>query len=259
MQPAPGDLGKKTLIFAHRGANQEAAENTREAFDRALLASIDGIETDIQLSRDEIPVLWHDRFTDKLGRQGKHIDDFELAELETLRFVHSGSDSNGGRPDAGKIMTLNAFLLAYKRRCRLLLEIKNRDWESQHRHELKVERLLELILPLTNQRMFVSSFNLSSLVYAHDRNDQVPLIYNFEDDQSYEYARQVLSQHPFLHGLCLPIAIVDERWVDMLNRHNKTIAVYTCNTEQDIRKALKLQVDILISDVPQLAIRLRGR
>jgi hypothetical protein len=44
-----------TLIFAHRGANKEAAENTRTAFDRALEYAIDGIETDVQLSRrDEV-------------------------------------------------------------------------------------------------------------------------------------------------------------------------------------------------------------
>ena len=42
-------------------------ENTREAFDKALHYAIDGIETDVQLTRDEIPVLWHDRFLDKSG------------------------------------------------------------------------------------------------------------------------------------------------------------------------------------------------
>ncbi len=56
---------KRSLIFAHRGANKEAAENTRSAFDKALEYSIDGIETDVQLSRDEVAVLWHDRFLSK--------------------------------------------------------------------------------------------------------------------------------------------------------------------------------------------------
>ena len=49
-----------TLIYAHRGARKEAAENTRSAFDKALVYAIDGIETDIQLSRDGVTVLWHD-------------------------------------------------------------------------------------------------------------------------------------------------------------------------------------------------------
>ena len=61
---------KPTLIFAHRGANREAAESTRSAFDRALEYAIDGIETDVQLSRDEVAVLWHDRFLNKVGLPG---------------------------------------------------------------------------------------------------------------------------------------------------------------------------------------------
>ncbi|MGC2167271.1 MAG: glycerophosphodiester phosphodiesterase [Gallionella sp.] len=259
MQQASGELAKKTLIFAHRGANREAAENTREAFDKSLLSSIDGIETDIQLSRDEVPVLWHDRFTDKLGKPGKHIDDFDLAELETLRFVDLASVSDCAHAGVGKVMSLNAFLLAYRHRCSLLLEIKNRNWETRYRQELKVGKLLEMILPLSKPSITVSSFNLSSLVYAHHCNDQVPLIYNFEDYQTFDDARQVLIQHPFLHGLCLPIASVDEHWIGLLQRHKKTIAVYTCNNEQEIRKALEFQVDIIVSDLPELAIQLRGR
>jgi len=72
--------------IAHRGANREAAENTRAAFDKALEYAIDGIETDVQLSRDGIPVLWHDPFLDKLDYAGKRIDDFDLEQLEQIDF-----------------------------------------------------------------------------------------------------------------------------------------------------------------------------
>ncbi|MHB0927161.1 MAG: glycerophosphodiester phosphodiesterase, partial [Gallionellaceae bacterium] len=85
---------KQTLVFAHRGANREAAENTRSAFDRALVYPIDGIETDIQLSRDGVAVLWHDRFLGKLGLPGKRIDDFDHVELQAMdfaaHFAHAG-------------------------------------------------------------------------------------------------------------------------------------------------------------------------
>lgn len=259
MQKTTDNPVNKTLIFSHRGANREAAENTRAAFDRSLNYPIDGIETDVQLSRDEIPVLWHDRYTDKLGKPGQHIDDFDLSELETLRFEKSPSTRHHEHAGIEKIMTLNSFLLAYSDRCSLLLEIKNRDWETRDRHEVKVRKLLGMTSPLGSQSITVSSFNLPSLVYAHRCSDQVPLIYNFEDDQTRDDARQVLIQHPFLQGLCLPIASLDGRWVDLLRRGNRKVAVYTCNTEVEINKALDLQVDVLISDVPQLAIKLRDR
>lgn len=89
------DKFNSCLIFAHRGANKEAAENTRGAFDKALEYAIDGIETDVQLSRDGIPVLWHDAFLDKLDYAGKRIDDFDLEQLEQIDFSgYFNSDSD---------------------------------------------------------------------------------------------------------------------------------------------------------------------
>ena len=114
----------QSLIFAHRGANKEAAENTRSAFDRSLTYAIDGIETDVQLSRDEVAVLWHDRFLNKVGLPDKHIDDFDYAQLRAMNFAAHFSPK--AAPEG--IMTLKEFLGAYRKRCRLLLEIKNREW-----------------------------------------------------------------------------------------------------------------------------------
>jgi glycerophosphoryl diester phosphodiesterase len=47
--------------------------------------------------------------------------------------------------------------------------------------------------------------------------------------------------------------------IKLLRGHKKHIAVYTCNSDEEISKALKLGVDILISDVPQKALQMRGR
>ena len=105
----------------------------------------------------------------------------------------------------------------------------------------------------------VSSFNLASLVYAHQCAPEFPLVYNFEKDQKFADAQRVLAEQTFLHGLCLPIKSLDEAMVKMLRDHRKLIAVYTCNTDAEINKALGLGVDILISDVPQKALLIRDR
>ena len=299
------------LIFSHRGTNREAAENTRRAFDRALEYAVDGIETDVQLSRDEVAVLWHDRFLGKLGLPGKHVDDFDYAQLQKMNIAahfplsnfppmpspqSSPASGRGGKREkqllipAGEraneplrefhanakpesMMKLEDFLDAYHKRCRLLIEIKNRDWETPLRHEIKMRQTLEMIGARTsslragernasfpgNDPIMVSSFNLASLVYAHQYAPQFPLIYNFEPEQTLDDARRVLNEQPFLRGLCLPIESLDEPIVTLLRDHNKGIAVYTCNSDEEISRALKLGVDILISDVPQLALAIRSR
>jgi glycerophosphoryl diester phosphodiesterase len=55
------------LVIAHRGASAYAPENTIGAFQMALDVGADGIEFDVQLARDGIPVVIHD---DKLKRTG---------------------------------------------------------------------------------------------------------------------------------------------------------------------------------------------
>ncbi len=244
----------ETLIFAHRGANREAAENTRSAFDKALGYAIDGMETDVQLSRDEVAVLWHDRFLGKLGLPGKRIDDFDFAELQGMDFA---AHFSGTAPEG--IMTLQAFLDAYRTRCRLLVEIKNRDGEQPERHEIKVRKTLELIGAPGSDGIVVSSFNLTSLIYAHRCEPDFPLVYNFENERTLADARQVLVAQPFLRGLCLPIATLDKKMAGLLRDHGKLIAVYTCNSDAEIGKALELGADILISDLPQKALQMRGQ
>ncbi|CAG0940114.1 glycerophosphoryl diester phosphodiesterase [Gallionellaceae bacterium] len=244
---------RQCLIFAHRGANREAAENTRSAFDTALKYAIDGMETDVQLSRDEVAVLWHDRSLDKVGLPDKHIDDFDYAQLQAMNFAahfSPGADPQG-------IMTLKEFLDAYRTRCRLLVEIKNREWEIPSRHEIKVRHTLDMAGTVNNDAIIVSSFNLASLAYAHRYRPEFPLVYNFEPEQTLEDARRVLTEQPFLHGLCLPIESLDDAMVKLLRAHGKTIAVYTCNSEEEIDQALQSEVDILISDLPQKALQMR--
>src|SRR5574340_28939 len=243
----------RALIFAHRGANKEAAENTRSAFDRALEYAIDGIETDVQLSRDGVAVLWHDRFLNKLGLPMKHIDDFDHAELRAMNFAEHFSSS--AAPEG--IMSLKEFLDAYRKRCRLLIEIKNRAWEHPSRHEIKVRQTLEMVGAAQGDAIMVSSFNLASLSYAHRCAPQFPLVLNLEPEHGAEFARSVLVAQPYLHGLCVHIDTLDGAMAGVLREHGKRIAVYTCNSDEEISRALALDVDILISDVPQKALQMR--
>jgi glycerophosphoryl diester phosphodiesterase len=51
------------LILSHRGYPSQVPENTLAAFKAAIALGVDGIETDIRLSRDHVPILFHDRLT----------------------------------------------------------------------------------------------------------------------------------------------------------------------------------------------------
>ena len=61
-----------------------------------------------------------------------------------------------------------------------------------------------------------------------------------------------------MHYPKLPPALLDGAMIKLLRDHGKSIAVYTCNSDAEINKALELGVDILISDVPQKALAIKG-
>jgi glycerophosphoryl diester phosphodiesterase len=68
------------LLIAHRGYHQAVPENTLAAFAAAVSIGGNGIETDVRLSRDGLPVLIHDRVT----RAGKPVAELTRAEIEKI-------------------------------------------------------------------------------------------------------------------------------------------------------------------------------
>src|SRR5262245_39979831 len=56
----------RPLVFAHRGGSALAPENTIAAFDNGLALGADGIELDVHLSRDGVPVVHHDRTLNRM-------------------------------------------------------------------------------------------------------------------------------------------------------------------------------------------------
>ena len=67
------------LILAHRGYHAELPENTIAAFEAAIQEGADGVETDVQVTREGTPVLFHDRLI-----QGREISALSHAELTVL-------------------------------------------------------------------------------------------------------------------------------------------------------------------------------
>jgi glycerophosphoryl diester phosphodiesterase len=68
------------IAFAHRGARAHAPENTLEAFTLALRLGATGLESDVWLTRDGVPVLDHDGVVRARWRR-RPIGAFTRAEL----------------------------------------------------------------------------------------------------------------------------------------------------------------------------------
>src|SRR5688572_11107654 len=69
------------LIIGHRGASAVAPENTTVAFEAAIAAGADGIEFDVRLSRDGVPVVIHDDMLYRTARVRGRVADMSLDQL----------------------------------------------------------------------------------------------------------------------------------------------------------------------------------
>ncbi|MBA2504058.1 MAG: hypothetical protein H0V27_14370 [Pyrinomonadaceae bacterium] len=69
------------LIIGHRGASAVAPENTLAAFKQALRDGADGIEFDVSLSQDGIPVVIHDRDLRRTGMMNAKVGELSSDEL----------------------------------------------------------------------------------------------------------------------------------------------------------------------------------
>ncbi len=75
----------KTKVWAHRGASAYAPENTLEAFSLAVRQKADGIELDVQMTKDGKLAVIHDETLDRVWNSSGFVKDFTMEELKKLR------------------------------------------------------------------------------------------------------------------------------------------------------------------------------
>ncbi|MGG0657841.1 glycerophosphodiester phosphodiesterase [Rummeliibacillus pycnus] len=140
----------RPLVFAHRGASAYAIENSLEAFDRALDMQADGIELDIQTTKDDVPVVIHDINLRRLTGKNGLVSSFTLEEIKKLRvgklFVRKFKGP--------KILTFDEFLAWHKNHLvPLNVELKESFLENEKALKIAVEKCRDI------EGLHISSFH----------------------------------------------------------------------------------------------------
>ncbi len=84
------------LILGHRGASAVAPENTLGAFARAMQEGADGVEFDVRLSRDGVPVVIHDDNLKRTGLTSGRVNQLTAAELQKIDVGKWFTNKEGG-------------------------------------------------------------------------------------------------------------------------------------------------------------------
>ena len=149
-----------SLILGHRGASAYAPDNTRPAFEMAIQMGADGVETDIHLTKDGIPVIQHNYEIDRNSNGKGYVEEMTYDELLQFDFGSWKGEQFKGE----KIMTLDECLAYAQQHMRLInLELK----ETKYLNSPIVEKTLEIVKKYKmTDRVLLSSFDHSLMKKA---------------------------------------------------------------------------------------------
>lgn len=156
---------EKPLIIAHRGASAFAPENTFAAFRRAIADGADGIELDVRLSKDGVPVVFHDATLQRLAGIERRAADLTAAELREIEVGSWFNRAFPGRADdkfASEKIPLSAELFEF------LADFKNLIYVELKSEDSTTAALAEQVCGLIRRtnlapNIIVKSFNLEAV------------------------------------------------------------------------------------------------
>ncbi len=237
-----------TKVFAHRGASGYAPENTLQAFSLAQEQGADGIELDVQLTKDGQVVVIHDETIDRTSTGKGYVRDYTLEELKKFSF-HNHMEKYKGV----KIPTLEEVLKLVK------------DGKMEVNIELKTgifwypcieEKTMNIVKNAgMEERVIYSSFNHYSVQKIRNLDEKAETAYLYMDVildvEKYAKNNGVCGLHPPVYHLYM---------ADFLKKYKDSglkVRVWTVNDEKDMKKFIDEDLEAVITNYPDIALLAR--
>jgi glycerophosphoryl diester phosphodiesterase len=233
----PALASSRPLVFAHRGGSKIGPENTIAGFDQGLATGADGLELDVRLSRDGIPVVHHDDMLGRTNRGTGRVSEHLARELAELG-----------------IPTLSDVLARYPR-VPIIIDLKEQNGALARAVVGDVRRAGSA------GRVCLGSFGVPALraVRALDpalatsagRMEVRLALYRSWIGLSPGRVRYRALQVPEVSG---STRVVSPRFVRLAHAAGLVVQVWTVDEPEDVRRLLSWGVDGIISDRPDVAV-----
>jgi glycerophosphoryl diester phosphodiesterase len=245
----------KPWLIAHRGANNEAPENSKSAFDRALKYPVDGMEFDLQMTADNQLVLYHDATLFKIIGKRNKISDFSIEEL---RRFHWGGKFSVFVDEP--LLTLRKTLELYASRTRLMVEIKSTkfDRSSGRSKKMVLKVLEELERPEIKEfieNIFILSFDPNVLKEGFQNAPHFKYVLNLSDKPYDPTGYKSIMDSPesetdHLYALCVACKNLSHPLAEFSDKQGLSLMTYVCNSPKQTRRAIGFGVDVIMTDKP---------
>ena len=226
------------FIIGHRGASAVAPENTLAAFREAIASGSDGIEFDVRLTQDGVPVIIHDNTLRRTTGLPHRIADLTWPELESL---------NVGVPSLEQL-----FALFEANQLLLFLEMKV---DSVAEHAPLAEASCKLIHDFSfERRVIIECFDLRALEVVKNIDAEIQTAALFQrsastpslsDQQIIDHAKAVGAS-----ALALNFRLAREPLVRKAIDEDLRVAVWTVDDPAWIARAQSMGIEALITNNP---------
>jgi glycerophosphoryl diester phosphodiesterase len=246
------------LIIGHRGASALAPENTLVAFERAMLDGADGIEFDVRLARDRVPVVIHDA---TLRRTGRSVGDVANLTSKELSEIDVGTWFNLRHPARAQPSYAQATIPALYEvfemfsadSAVLYVEMKCERVES---HALALE-VAELVRACSlRERVVVESFDHDSIIEIKRVDSSIRTAALFEPElaRPFPSIRRMIERAVSCGAdeIALHRTLASRRIAEEAARAGMRTIVWTVDNPAWVRRAKRYGMHAVITNNPAL-------
>jgi len=229
---------RRLLIGGHRGHQSQTRENTIANFAELSGSGVDYIEIDIQLSKDEQAVIYHDKeLSEKTSLNGR-VRDYTVTEMK----------------EVFELCTLDETICWCKanRMC-TLLEIKSKDYNERERTVLggKIADSIRSF-SFADQCMLLSiDYEILKIIKEAVPEIHLALIVPSIPDDPVRMMKEMKASVYLSY-----LDDLNKTAVEQLQRNGFVVDGSVVNTEKDLQKALGLGVDMIESDYPEMIMKI---
>jgi glycerophosphoryl diester phosphodiesterase len=259
-------LSQYPLIIGHRGASAAAPENTLAAFRKAIEAGADGIEFDVRLSRDGVPVIIHDETLRRTASRSERVGDLTAEEMQNANVGSWFSIARGLSTDDYRdeeIPTLRQLLEMFSTNNALLyLELKCANSEIPQIVAATNDLLESYSI---GERTIVECFDLTAIEEMKRHSPAIRTAALFEPslaNPSALLSGKTLVARALAAGaneIALHHRLANKRTIEAARAAGLKIVVWTVDDPRWLTRSRELGVDCLITNDPSLMVRRRNQ
>ena len=248
---------QRPLIIAHRGSSARAPENTRAAFRAAIADGADGVEFDVRLARDGVPVVIHDPDLSRTAGRAERVSEMtssELAGIDVGSWFNSAFPTHE-RPSFAEetIPSLRATLdLLDGFDGRIYIELKCTGEEAVELSRAVCDRIGAS--PMLGQ-IIVKSFTLDVVPAIRRRCPNVRTAALFEPTLRTIAQKDKHIVAPAVecgaHELSLHYSLATRRLMKLAERAMLPVTVWTIDDPRWMKRAKALGIKALITNDPR--------